>query len=212
MELIFLLLSHLRASDYYNRKGFYSIIMQVLVDHRGMFMDVYIGWPGKVHDARVLVNSPLYSKANSGSLFQSSSRNLEGVDVPLVILGDPAYPLLPWLVKPYVENDRTPADQKLFNYRESRARMTVEKAFGRLKGRWRCLLKRMDFSPENVATVVATCTVLHNMCEMYGDGCCDDWVDRNSSNVIQPSCQSSFPPSTPAVQIRNAIKDYLSKE
>ena len=42
------------ASDYYNRKGFYSIIMQGVVDFRGRFMDVYIGWPGKVHDASVL--------------------------------------------------------------------------------------------------------------------------------------------------------------
>jgi len=31
--------------DYYNRKGFYSILMQALVDFRGLFMDVYIGWP-----------------------------------------------------------------------------------------------------------------------------------------------------------------------
>ena len=36
------------ACDYYNRKGFYSIIMQGVVDFRGRFMDVYIGWPGKV--------------------------------------------------------------------------------------------------------------------------------------------------------------------
>ena len=38
------------ASDYYNRKGYYSVIMQAMVDFRGLFMDVYIGWPGKVHD------------------------------------------------------------------------------------------------------------------------------------------------------------------
>ena len=31
------------ASDYYNRKGYYSIIMQAMVDYRGLFMDVYIG-------------------------------------------------------------------------------------------------------------------------------------------------------------------------
>ena len=33
------------ASDYYNHKGYYSIIMQAVVDFRGLFMDVYIGWP-----------------------------------------------------------------------------------------------------------------------------------------------------------------------
>ena len=31
------------ASDYYNRKGYYSVIMQAVVDFRGLFMDVYIG-------------------------------------------------------------------------------------------------------------------------------------------------------------------------
>ena len=42
--------------------------MQAVVDFRGWFMDAYIGWPGKVHDARVLVNSSLYCKAMSGTL------------------------------------------------------------------------------------------------------------------------------------------------
>ena len=56
------------ASNYYNRKGYYSIIMQAMVDFRGLFMDVYIGWPGKVHDARVFVNSSLYQKRKSGTL------------------------------------------------------------------------------------------------------------------------------------------------
>ena len=55
-------------SDYYNRKGYYSIIMQEFVDYRGVFMDAYIGWPGKVHDARVLVNSSLYQNATSSTL------------------------------------------------------------------------------------------------------------------------------------------------
>ena len=40
--------------DYYNRKGFHSIILQGLVDHQYHFLDIAVGWPGSVHDARVL--------------------------------------------------------------------------------------------------------------------------------------------------------------
>ena len=69
------------ASDYYNRKGYYSVIMQAMVDHRGLFMDVYIGWPGKVHDARVFVDSFLYHKGMNSILFPDWKRNICGVNV-----------------------------------------------------------------------------------------------------------------------------------
>ena len=62
------------ASDYYNRKGYYSVIMQAMVDFRGLFMDVYIGWPGKVHDARVFVNSSLYQEGVCGTLLPDWNR------------------------------------------------------------------------------------------------------------------------------------------
>lgn len=73
------------ASDYYNRKGYYSIIMQSMVDFRGLFMDVYIGWPGKVHDARVFVNSSLYQRGRSSTLFPDWKRRICEVEVCAVI-------------------------------------------------------------------------------------------------------------------------------
>ena len=46
----------LNHTDYYNRKGYYSMILQAVVDHNYMFRDINIGWPGSVHDALVFVN------------------------------------------------------------------------------------------------------------------------------------------------------------
>lgn len=123
-------------SDYYNRKGFYSILIQGVVDSQGCFIDVNIGWPGKVHDARVLANSTFYHKATSGNLFPDWKRVINGVEVPLLVLGDPAYPLLPWLMKPFTDNGHLTAAERHYNYRQSRTRMVVENAFGCLKGRW----------------------------------------------------------------------------
>ena len=69
------------ASDYYNRKGYYSIIVQALVDHLGLFMDVSIGWPGKVHDACVFANSPLFHRGRTSTLFPDWKRTICGVEV-----------------------------------------------------------------------------------------------------------------------------------
>ena len=123
-------------TDYYNRKGWYSIILQGVVDHKYRFTDIYIGWPGSVHDARVLAHSSLYEKAIGDKLLPSSSRSIAGESVPLFILGDSAYPLMTWLMKPFPHNSMLSNQQKTYNYRTSRARIVVENAFGRLKGRW----------------------------------------------------------------------------
>ena len=50
----------------YNRKGWHSIVLQALVDHDYKFMNTYVGWPGSVHDARILSNSEVYAKGESG--------------------------------------------------------------------------------------------------------------------------------------------------
>ena len=58
---------------YVNRKGCHSIIMQAVVDSGYIFRDVVIGWPGSVHDARVLSNSSIYQNGNRNQLFPEIS-------------------------------------------------------------------------------------------------------------------------------------------
>ncbi|XP_067394775.1 uncharacterized protein, partial [Emydura macquarii macquarii] len=76
------------APEYINRKGYFSMILQGLVDHRGRFTDNFVGWPGKVHDARVLHNSGLFSKLQAGTFFPDQKIDIGGVEMPVVILGD----------------------------------------------------------------------------------------------------------------------------
>ena len=199
-------------TDYFNRKGFHSVVMQALVDYRYRFMDIYIGWPGSVHDARVLTNSDLFTKGEEGTLLPDSRRMINGCNVPLMILGDPAYPLLPWLMKGYSDSGTLTAKQRNFNYRLSRARFVVENAFGRLKGRWRCLLKRNDTKISLLLNVIAACCTLHNLCEVHGDAFDEEWA------VDSAEVPTSEAAATPTVgvndgeRIRNALTDYLYED
>ena len=80
--------------------------------HRYIY--IYIGWPGSVHDARVLEHSSLYEKAIGENLLPSSSRSIAGESVPLFILGDSAYPLMTWLMKPFPHNSMLSDQQKTY--------------------------------------------------------------------------------------------------
>ncbi len=45
---------------YYNRKGWHSVVLQAVVDGKGLFWDVCVGFPGNVHNARALRQSHLW--------------------------------------------------------------------------------------------------------------------------------------------------------
>ena len=199
--------------DYYNRKGWFSINIQALVDSRYRFMDLVVGWPGSVHDARVLARSSLYTRVESGQLFPNSTRPIAGVDIPLVILGDAAYPLLPWLMTPFRDAGRLTSAQKCYNYKQSRARMVVENAFGRLKGRWRILLKRLDNRLDAVPHIIMTCATLHNICETFGERFFENWQDDitdDRSRQPRDTLQNRPVHNTGACSIRNALTTHLS--
>ncbi|KAG6940934.1 hypothetical protein G0U57_011418, partial [Chelydra serpentina] len=117
-----------QGSQYINRKGYFSMVLQALVDHKGRFTNINVGWPGKVHDTRVFRNSGLFRWLQEGIYFPDQKITIGDVEMPIVILGDPAYPLMPWLMKPYTGT--LDSSKELFNYRLSKCRMVVQCAFG----------------------------------------------------------------------------------
>lgn len=113
---------------YRNRKLFPSIILQAVCDHQGRFIDTYVGWPGSVHDSRVLRHSPLYAQ---------SSYPPPGH----FILADGGYPCLQRplpLITPYKRQVQGVGAQR-FNSHHSRARSIIERAFGMMKTRFRSI-------------------------------------------------------------------------
>ena len=61
--------------------------------------------------------------------------------------------------------------------------MTIENSFGRLKGRWRCPLKRLDVEVTFACTVITVCVILHNICEIHHERYIYDWNEQNDEEV-----------------------------
>ncbi|CAG2251641.1 unnamed protein product [Mytilus edulis] len=181
-------------ADYYNRKGWYSMVCQAVVDANYCFTNVYVGWPGRVHDARIFSNSDIYRQGENGELFPQHTVNINGTEIPVFLLGDAAYPLKSWLMRPFSDFGNLTYEQKTFNYKHSSTRMVVEGSFGRLKGRWRCLLKRLDVATVRVPYVVCSCCTLHNFCEVHGDGINEQWLNGvvgGQDNVFLANLQNN---------------------
>ena len=153
-------------ADYFSQKQRYTISTQGLVGANLVFLDVAAGFLGSCHDTCNFRNTSLYKQAETGEILTKPEDVIENSRVRPLVLGDGAYPLFPWLIKPYNFAPALTRSEKLFNKKLCSARVTAERAVVILKARWRCLLKRLDNRIENVSAVVIACCVLHNICQM----------------------------------------------
>ena len=62
-------------------------------------------------------------------------KQIGNVEISPSILGDSAYSLENWLMKPYSDSGNLSPNNARFNLALSRSRVVVENAFGRLKAR-----------------------------------------------------------------------------
>ena len=77
-------------------------------------------------------------------------------NIPLVSIGDSAFPRYPWLLKGYNENTRD-TKERYFNKRLCSARVVTENAYGMLKGRFRILYKQTECRMFNLKYIIMAC-------------------------------------------------------
>ncbi|XP_072858744.2 uncharacterized protein LOC110082590 isoform X5 [Pogona vitticeps] len=204
------------TSAYINGKGLVSMVLQALVDSAGRFMDVYAGWSGGTQDSGLPWGSPLFERMEKGAFGPQTTTEIEGVPVSPVLLGGPACPLRPWLMKPYPEASSRARER--FNALLSKCRMAVTYAFERLKGRWRCLLKRLDVAEKNVPLVIVACCILHNICESRNEAMQEGWQEGMDCADLPSAASESQAGSLPETEetgeahcIREAFCAFFEK-
>jgi hypothetical protein len=111
--------------------------MMALVDASYKFLYVDIGKSGRAGDGRVFADCDLREALDDGSLNIPTQQPYPHDDepMPFFMIGDDAFPLRHYLMKPFPQRGLTNA-QRIYNYRLSRARRTVENAFGILANRY----------------------------------------------------------------------------
>ena len=123
-------------------------------------------------------------------------------------------------------------EQKIFNYRLSRARRVIENALGKLATRWRVFMQPIQSTVEKTDRIVKATICLHNSLRQKNSaGYCPtgfvdsydetgtikegEWRrlvgDNNGAILLQdiPSVRGSRP-TTSALEVRNIMKSYVS--
>ncbi|KAK1288628.1 hypothetical protein QJS10_CPB19g01187 [Acorus calamus] len=148
------------SEDWCDQASNYSMFLQAIVDDESRFLDIVTGWPGSMTVSRLLKCSGFYKLCEGG-------KRLEGE----FIVGKAAYPLLPWLITPYNDDE----SNEFFNTKHEAIRVMAERALSMLKGAWRILHKVM-WRPDKhkLPSVILVCCLLHNIIIDSGDGLRDD--------------------------------------
>lgn len=152
------------GSLYFNYKKTFSIVLMAIVDANYKFICVDIGAYGKNSDGGIFSNSTIGKALAANTLNIPEEKYLPGTEtlMPHAIIGDEAFPLKTYLMRPYPQPQIHVQCKRNFNERLSRARKVVENAFGQLAQKFRLYNRRIQLKPENADKVILTTCILHN--------------------------------------------------
>ncbi|XP_031789426.1 protein ALP1-like isoform X1 [Nasonia vitripennis] len=203
------------GSYFFNYKKHFSIVLMGLSDAFCRFIWVNIGDFGSSNDAGIFQRSDLRQALDNEEIDIPAPTYLPRTDVlcPYFIIGDGAFPLKNYLMKPYTRANNLTHEEKIVNYRLSRARLTIERAFGILTKKWRILESPVDWKLKNIETVIMALICLHNFLiteEMSKDEAERKYVFHpyNIENEAEIGIYLGDEPED-ATSIRNTLKDFF---
>jgi len=193
------------------------------VDPFYRFTAVDIGASGSQSDGGVYARSEIGKKIHDGTMGIPESKIVGSKPLPRVILSDDAFPLKPYMMKPYPGKFLT-VEKRIFNYRMSRGRMVVENAFGVLSARWRIYHTAINADLELTRLIIQTTVILHNlliskkdMCNITTDGMNGErghWrrTTESDTGLQEISRQGSINFNFTASQVRDDFCKYFNND
>lgn len=206
------------GSLYFNYKKTFSVVLLAVVDADYRFRVVHVGEYGRISDGGVYRKSALARGMELQTLSVPEDRPLPNFEelgpVPHVLIGDAAFPLKRYLMRPY-PGHHLERQKRIFNYRLSLARNVVENAFGILSSRWRILYRRIQLHPRKVNNIILTMCILHNF--LIQDHPDDDrpWMrDRRQPQGTFQSVQGvgGNRCTQVAYEVREKLRQYFCSE
>lgn len=152
------------GSLFFNYKKYFSVNLLAVCDSFFRYTLVDIGAYGSNSDSGQFSNAWFGRELEDGTLnLPRGGAYLPGntVAMPPFFIGDEGFGLTTCLMVPY-SGHYLSEDKRIFNYRLSRARSTIENTFGVMTARWRILMQSIDFSEEIADAVVLCIVCLHN--------------------------------------------------
>ena len=157
----------LAGSHFHNYKKFYSMVLLGIVDAEYRFLYIDVGAVGAESDGGVWAKTKLSTMLEEQQAklpTPTTLPNTPDTSNPMgyFFVGDDAFPLRTYLMKPYPSRGLT-KEERVYNYRLSRARRTVENAFGILANRFRVFHTAICLQPDRVESLIIAACTLHNM-------------------------------------------------
>lgn len=185
-----------------------------LVDANYRFLFVDIGSYGRISDGGVF-NSCDLSVALDGpnvlNIPADTTLPQSNIASPYVIVADDAFAMRRNLMKPFPMRNLQ-YDQRIFNYRLSRARRVVENAFGIMCSKFRLFSKAIPLTPEKVQTVVMATCCLHNFL-LRNPTSTSQYLPESADTVCELETvakQASRRANNEAIAVRNNFMRYFN--
>lgn len=131
-----------------NRKGWFSINVQIVCGPKMEIYDIVARWPGSVHDSRIFLNSRCCMK-------------FENKEIAGILIGDSGYAQSSFMFTPLLSPQSE--SQLKYNLSHVSTRNIIERFNGVWQRRFACLSRKLQNNLPNTCNIIVACAVLHNI-------------------------------------------------